>query len=200
MKISVNGLGKRYGFQFVVRDISFEIESCHFMGISGRNGAGKSTLMQMISGYLSPSEGTIGYSINGKNIERNDLYTHIAYAAPYIDLPQRMTTKELFDHYSKFKRTLGNYKHFIDFSELTDQGDKFIENFSSGMQQKVALALTLITDVDLMLFDEPTSYLDSQAKTWFFNKIAELKSQKTIIIASNDKEDFRNCQQIFEIK
>ncbi len=200
MKISVNQLGKRYGFQFVVRDVSFELENCHFMGISGRNGAGKSTLMQMISGYLSPSEGTITYSANGKNIERNDLYTHIAYAAPYIDLPQRMTTKELFDHYSKFKRTLHNYNDFIDFSELTDQGDKFIENFSSGMQQKVALALALITDVDLILFDEPTSYLDSQAKTWFFNKVAALKAQKTIIIASNDKEDFRNCQQIFEIK
>jgi ABC-type multidrug transport system ATPase subunit len=200
MKISVNQLGKRYGFQFVVRDVSFELENFHFMGISGRNGAGKSTLMQMISGYLSPSEGTITYSANGKNIERNDLYSHIAYAAPYIDLPQRMTTKELFDHYSKFKRTLQNYNDFVDFSELTDQGDKFIENFSSGMQQKVALALALITDVDLILFDEPTSYLDSQAKTWFFNKVAALKAQKTIIIASNDKEDFRNCQQIFEIK
>jgi ABC-type multidrug transport system ATPase subunit len=201
VKILVSNLGKRYGFQFVIRKVDFTIDYGEILGLSGRNGAGKSTIMQMVSGYLSPSEGSVRYEVKDQVIERENIYTYISYTAPYIDMPPKLTIEELFSHYKFFKKvSMEHYKEFIEYCEIDDQGDKFIENFSSGMKQKIALGLNLVTLSDLMLFDEPTSYLDSQAKEWFYKKILLQKGQKTVIIASNDSEDFKNCDRIYEIQ
>jgi ABC-type multidrug transport system ATPase subunit len=201
VKILVSNLGKRYGFQFVIRKVDFTIDYGEILGLSGRNGAGKSTIMQMVSGYLSPSEGSVRYEVKDQVIERENIYTYISYTAPYIDMPPKLTIEELFNHYKFFKKvSMEHYKEFIEYCEIDDQGDKFIENFSSGMKQKIALGLNLVTLSDLMLFDEPTSYLDSQAKEWFYKKILLQKGQKTVIIASNDSEDFKNCDRIYEIQ
>jgi ABC-type multidrug transport system ATPase subunit len=201
VKILVSNLGKRYGFQFVIRKVDFTIDYGEILGLSGRNGAGKSTIMQMVSGYLSPSEGSVRYEVKDQVIERENIYTYISYTAPYIDMPPKLTIEELFSHYKFFKKvSMEHYKEFIEYCEIDDQGDKFIENFSSGMKQKIALGLNLVTLSDLMLFDEPTSYLDTQAKEWFYKKILLQKGQKTVIIASNDSEDFKNCDRIYEIQ
>ena len=200
MKVKVDKLGKRYGFQFVVRNINLDIYCGSMLGLSGRNGAGKSTMMQMIAGFLSPSEGTIAYTIDTEEILRESVYKYISYTAPYIELPQRVTIEELLNHYKIFKNvSIEKYEDFLQFCEIEDQNEKFIENFSSGMKQKIALGINLITDAHLSLFDEPTSYLDSHAKDWFYTKLKQIKGQKTIVIASNDQDDFKICDSIYEI-
>lgn len=200
MKITVNNLGKRYGFKFVIRKVNFTVFNGEIFGLSGRNGAGKSTILQMVSGYLSPSEGSITYEINQKSVSRENMYHHLSYTAPYIDLPPKLTIEELFNHYKIFKKTsVEHCNDFLQFCNINEKGDKFIENFSSGMKQKIALGLNLITTSDLVLLDEPTSYLDAHAKEWFYEKLLLQKGTKTIIVASNDKDDFRNCDTLYEI-
>ena len=130
MKILVSNLGKRYGFQFVIRKVDFTIDYGEILGLSGRNGAGKSTIMQMVSGYLSPSEGSVRYEVKDQVVERENIYNYISYTAPYIDMPPKLTIEELFNHYKFFKKvTMKHYKEFIEYCEIDDQGDKFIENF-----------------------------------------------------------------------
>jgi ABC-type multidrug transport system ATPase subunit len=201
MKLEVNNLGKRYNYQFVVRNLNLNVSSGEIAGIAGRNGSGKSTTMQMISGYLTPSEGSVEYWSGNTKIQKDSIYKHLAYAAPYIDLPQKITTKELFDHYTMFKRVcIQSYNEFNSICDLKNTDGKFIANFSSGMKQKIALALALVTDCELLLFDEPTSYLDNFSKSWFLDGIKNFGEGKTIIIASNDTSDFNSCNQIYEIK
>ena len=201
MDIKVSNLGKRYDFQFVVRNLNLNIQSGAAVGIAGRNGSGKSTTMQMLAGYLTPSEGNIEYRIADRKTDRMDLYKHLAYAAPYIDLPQKVTVPELFTHYTKFKKVnLGSYKEFIHFCEMDKTEEKYLTHFSSGMKQKIALALAMITECELLLLDEPTSYLDSHAKAWFLNGLKTFKGGKTTIIASNDVSDFEFCNHVYEIK
>ena len=201
MKLEVNNLGKRYNYQFVVRNLNMNISSGEIAGIAGRNGSGKSTTMQMISGYLTPSEGNLEYFLDNAKIQKENIYKHLAYAAPYIDLPQKVTIKELFDHYIKFKRvSVQSFNEFNRIVDLKHTEEKFIANFSSGMKQKIALALALVTDCELLLFDEPTSYLDNFAKSWFLEGIKNFGKGKTIVIASNDITDFELCNQVHEIK
>ena len=201
MKLVVNNLGKRYNYQFVVRNLNFTVSSGEITGIAGRNGSGKSTTMQMLAGYLTPSEGNVAYFSEKNSIAKESVYQHLAYAAPYIDLPQKVTIHELYDHYTIFKKVeVSSFQEFYAFCDLKNTGDKYIANFSSGMKQKIALGLALVTKCDLVLLDEPTSYLDTFAKSWFMEGIKVFGKEKTIVIASNDASDFELCNQIFEIK
>jgi ABC-type multidrug transport system ATPase subunit len=201
MQIEAKNLGKRFDFQYIVKDISFQIDSGQIFGIKGRNGSGKSTLLKMVSGFLTPSFGEIKYLTKSKEeVKKSDLYKHLSYTAPYIDLPPRLSIEEVLKHYISFKNVyIKDYQEFIQFCDLEDQKDKLIMNFSSGMKQKLALALSLNTQVELLLMDEPTSYLDEYAKSWFYDKLKNFHLDRSILIASNDDADFSFCSDVYEI-
>jgi ABC-type multidrug transport system ATPase subunit len=201
MKIVAEDLGKRFDFTYIIRHLGFEIKSGEVFGISGRNGSGKSTLLKILSGFMTPSSGSVIYErANGQTIDRNELYQYLAYTAPYIDLPQSLYIPELLEHYAVFKDTyITDLNEFLQYSELTLHRDKLVSNLSSGLKTKLALSLALISKAELILFDEPTSYLDNEAKKWFYNRILEKTTNTTIIIASNEPQDFIHCQNIFSI-
>lgn len=191
MKVCCEKLSKNYGFQRIVKEVNATFTEESVTGIGGRNGSGKSTLLKMISGYLSPTSGFISYELGEKNISRNELFRYLSFSAPYIELTPSLTLKETFNHYKAFKPTKDfSYEAFVDFCELPDTKLKQLSVFSSGMKQKINLALALISDLSLLIFDEPTSYLDDEAKKWFYTHLEVTLSKKTIIIASNDNDDF----------
>lgn len=105
--IQASNLSKRYGFQWIIRDQSFELTSKDVHGIAGANGSGKSTMMKILSGYLSQSQGTIKYSINGNTIPVSRIYQYLSLAAPYTDLINEFTLDEMLQFHSKFKKIEG---------------------------------------------------------------------------------------------
>ncbi len=196
--IQASNLSKRYGFQWIIRDQSFELTSKDVHGIAGDNGSGKSTMMKILSGYLSQSQGTIKYSINGNTIPVSRIYQYLSLAAPYTDLINEFTLDEMLQFHSKFKKLRVNvsYSDFEDIIRLKVSRDKNLNQFSSGMKQKIQLALAILSDTPILLMDEPTSFLDKNAKSWFHDMVLKYRNDRLIVIASNDPFDLELCSKL----
>ena len=201
MQIIAEKLCKRYFYQWIIKDLDFVFESGASYAIEGRNGSGKSTLIKMLSGYLSPSSGQLKYTINGVDVNPSRVYKSLTLAAPYTDLIQEFSLKQVFEFHIRFKPFYEpmSYSEFESVIKLKNQGDKQIRFFSSGMKQKVQLALAVLSKSDLLLLDEPTSYLDENAKEWFRSLMAQFQIERTTIIASNDRFDKDLCSNIISL-
>lgn len=202
MEIRLSNISKRYGYQTIIKKINLDIHSGSRIGITGRNGSGKSTLLKTISSYLSPSTGKMEYLSAGKSIKPKAASNQISFCAPYIKVTQEMSLRELFEFQSVFKplKNKISYKDFLDIIELSDPKSKEIRFFSSGMQQKVGLGLGILSESKVLLLDEPTSYLDEHAKSWFTNLLGSSIDGRTLVIASNDAYDFELVDLKYKIE
>ena len=202
MNIQLNNVSKRYMTRWIIKDLNYHFESNKTYAITGMNGSGKSTLMKMISGYLTASKGDISYTHNQNKISRDEVYNHLSIAAPYLELELDFTLREQLDFYQKFKPLVSTYDQIEVLSRtgLKDHLKKPIRQFSSGMQQRVQLMLCLYTDVPCILLDEPTSFLDTKGKDWFYEELAALRSKLLIILASNDEQDVKQCEEVLDLK
>jgi ABC-type multidrug transport system ATPase subunit len=187
MKIVLDKVGRRYNREWIFRNISHSFESKSHTAILGSNGSGKSTLAQVVMGYISPSEGNIKYQIDSE-IAIEKIYKHVAIASPYIDLFEDFTVKESIAFQKNLKPFVNNLSNeqIIDKIELA--GNKAIKYFSSGMKQRVKLALAIMSDAKLLVLDEPTSNLDHKSIDWYQQLIEEFNQDKTILVCSNKQE------------
>jgi len=201
MKLTLQNLSKRYLYDWIIREMNHEFEANTITGINGINGSGKSTLIKLMSGFLSPSEGKILYHLDGQSIDRSDIYQYLSISAPYTDLVQEYDVEEMYLFHTKFKKMRKDLdaKDFLNVVRLSGNKGKQIQYYSSGMKQRLQLAIALFTDSKLLLLDEPTSYLDSENKEWFYNLLQSELADRTIIIASNDLEDFQYCTEVITL-
>ena len=198
MEIQLNNISKRYGYQWIIRECNYHFTAGSIIGISGPNGSGKSTLVKLISSFLSPTSGNIEYKVSDKQVHRNDVYKYLSLVGPYTGLIGEFTMEEQYDFHFKFKEkkdkeTFNDFKIWLDL-DIHDQ--KRIMDYSSGMNQRLQLGLALKSLTPLLLLDEPSSFLDGNAKKWFYDKLKLRNTDRTVIIASNDPEDFIQCSVI----
>jgi ABC-type multidrug transport system ATPase subunit len=201
LNIKVNHLSKRYNFQPIIHDFTFDFHSNQCYAIKGRNGTGKSTLIHLLSGYLSPSSGEIIYTHDGKEITRKQIFKHLSISSPYCTLIDDFSLIENYNYYKKFKSLQMdcNYSELLELLEWKDPKDKPYEKFSSGMKQKASVLFSFLADTSLMFLDEPTSYMDRSAKQWYKDNFIKFNKNKLIIIASNDEADFIDVNEIIEL-
>ena len=200
MHLELNRISKRYGYQWILRDLDLEISSGSILGINGLNGSGKSTLIKIISGFLSPSDGMIIHSIDNKKINIADVYKSVSWVAPYLSLTDNYTIEEMYNIQAKFKRMkTESFLEFIDVIDLAEHQLKYIKDFSSGMQQRLQLGLAILSDTPLLLLDEPTSFLDSNAISWYHTILQKHINGRTVVIASNDSGDLEECNESVDV-
>ena len=200
MNISLNNISKRYGYQWILRDLDLEISSGSLLGVNGRNGSGKSTLIKILSGFLSPSDGKIIHSIDDKIVKIADVYKSVSWVAPYLSLTDNYTIEEMYNIQAKFKRMkTESFKEFLDLIDLASHQNKYIKDFSSGMQQRLQLSLAILSDTPLLLLDEPTSYLDAYSIAWYHELLQKHLANRTVIIASNDEGDLAECNSSIDV-
>ena len=195
MNLRLNNIGKRYNYQWIFRELSLDIKSPSVLAIKGSNGSGKSTLMSILSGYQAPSEGIIEWSDDISNaIDSDKIFQFISWCSPATELPEEFTLIEMIEFQSKFKPWLNgiNTSKIIEITLLEAQSNQPISSFSTGMKQRLKVALALLADVKIVLLDEPTSNLDEWGIGWFKNLIQQYASNRIIIIASNMQHDFIN--------
>lgn len=201
MEIELVNLSKRFGYQWILKGVNANFAENEITGISGRNGSGKSTLIKLVSGIMTPSSGEVRYIQNKSLIAPADFFKHFSWVAPYTDLIQEFTLQEMFYFHGKFKpMSVHTFADFLMALEWQDTKEKQIRFFSSGMKQKLQLALALLSQTQVILLDEPTSYLDKQAKHWFSDLLQKNRSGRTVVISSNDSFDLRLCQKICNIE
>ncbi len=198
MKIVLENISKRYTTQWILKKISHEFNSGVIHSIQGRNGSGKSTLMQILSTKLSPTLGKREYyKGNQKITESEDLPFQISFAAPYIFPLEDLSIKELFSFHNTFRsmREGMDYSSFLEVMKYPYKEDQLIKYFSSGMKQRLSLAMAILTQSEIILLDEPTSYLDLEAKKWYHDLLIKWQKGSTVIISTNDKEDLKECTE-----
>ena len=200
MHIALSKISKRYGYQWILRDLDLEILSGSVLGVNGLNGSGKSTLIKILSGFLSPSDGKITHTVDSKMIKISDVYKSVSWVAPYLSLTDNYTIEEMYNLQAKFKRMkTESFKEFINIVDLAEHQNKYIKDFSSGMQQRLQLGLAILSDTPLLLLDEPTSYLDSNAVAWYHDLLQKHMNGRTVVIASNDAGDLQECTDNIDV-
>lgn len=190
MHITLENISKRYDSGWVLRDINENIPSGTRLAILGPNGSGKSTLFQIISGYLSPTKGKVSYQSDSGSIAKDKIYKYLAISTAYGELDEELTALELFQHYSVFRDMhIKDADEFIESADLSKFKNKQVKNYSSGMKQRLSLAFAFNLVSDVLLLDEPTSFLDKGKKNWYKERLTSLGKDKTVIVATNDMND-----------
>lgn len=198
MKINLTNIGKRYNHHWIFRKVGYEFSSENAYVILGSNGSGKSTLLQLIAGSLSASEGSIAYYHNSVQVPDEQIYSRVSIAAPYIDLIEAYTLEEIINFHFQFKQFYPgiNAKKFIDVIDLPAVQNKPLKEFSSGMKQRVKLALAILSDTPLLLLDEPSVNLDKKGVEWYNLLMNTYRSNRLVIICSNrQKEEYGFCNK-----
>jgi len=193
--IRLEYISKRYGFEWIFKQINYQFEPGGQYAIVGPNGSGKSTLLKIISGGLVPTAGKVLFSIPHKRIvDEVDVAKEITYAAPYISLIEDFTLSELYDFHASFKEMLTDSKEeFMEIAQLGIHQHKFIKNFSSGMKQRLKLALAFLTASQTIILDEPTTNFDAKAVEWYLSLVEKYAKDRILIIGSNQDYEYQFC-------
>jgi ABC-type multidrug transport system ATPase subunit len=201
--ITLNNIGKKFRDQWIFRNVSLEISKGEKIAITGHNGSGKSTFLQLLSGYISQSEGTITWLGTENPIPAEDIHHHLSLASPYLELIEEFTLEENVIFYSRYKKIQKNISTplLMEKAGLADARLKQVKNFSSGMKQRCKLALAFMADTPLLLIDEPLSNLDAAGYEWYRNMIDGLDEDRTVILCSNQvKEETYFCNRVVNIE
>ncbi len=187
--INVTGLSKRYGTHLAVNDVSFNIEKGEVIGFLGPNGAGKSTIMNILTGYLSLTQGKV--TIDGFDILENpeEAKKRIGYLPEIPPLYVDMKVREYLNFIYDLKKVKFPKKPHIDevlkLVKIDHVQNRLIKNLSKGYRQRVGFAQALIGNPDVLILDEPTVGLDPNQIIEIRNLISRLGKNHTIILSSH---------------
>jgi len=207
MTIKINQLTKRYNYQVIFKNIDYTFEDGSTYAVLGPNGSGKSTLLKVLSGFLTPSKGSVNYhkkntqNTQNTQIENSEVYNQINYAAPYIQLIEDFTLDELLQFHFTFRKLLAsiNLEEFKNILQLKKVKGKFLNEYSSGMKQRVKLALALLTDSNIVLLDEPLTNLDEAGAKWYNHLVEQYLNNRLLIVASNRLDEYVFCKEQLNI-
>ena len=188
--IEVKDLVKRYGSHTAVDHLSFTIEKGKIYGFLGPNGAGKSTTMNMITGYIASTEGTV--KIDGHDIleEPEEAKKCIGYLPEQPPLYFDMTVLEYMRFVADLKKIPKKEKEsmieeVMDMVKISDMKNRLIKNLSKGYKQRVGLAQAILGYPEVIILDEPTVGLDPKQIIEIRNLIRDLKKKHTVILSSH---------------
>lgn len=202
MQIIIENLGKKFRNEWIFRRLNHTFESGNAYAITGANGSGKSTLLQVISQFIPANEGEIRFLNNKSIIGIDNIYKHIAFSSPLLELIEDFTLLELVQFHQKLKPFDNELtcQQFIEKIDLQNQKNKQIKFFSSGMRQKVKLGLCLFSNAEVLFLDEPGTNLDQNTKNWFLENIKLIINKKLVILASNDPFEYSFTTSIIDIQ
>lgn len=187
MEIRLTNIGKQFNREWIFRNLTCTFPSGSISAIAGRNGSGKSTLLQVIAGSLAATEGTVDFVDQETIITPDRHFRQLAIVAPYMELVEEFTLPEMIRFHFSFKTFLkgNNPKTLLDRLGFSSIQSKPIRNFSSGMKQRVKLALAFMSNVPLLLLDEPSMNLDHEGIEWYHRLLVDLRDCRTVVICSN---------------
>jgi len=192
MQISLAEACKRFNKEWIFKNLNFQFEAGKHYALVGNNGSGKSTLLQIIAGYSSLTKGSIDWS----PCDANNIYEQISFAAPYLELVEEFTAAEQFEFQAQFKpiqKELSTEK-ILELIGLKNAAHKQIRYYSSGMKQRLKLALAIFSDCPILLLDEPCSNLDKEGYALYDTLIKDFAMHKLIIVGSNDPAEYHFCK------
>jgi len=202
MRITLQNVSKSFGREHVIRDLSHVFEPGSRTALLGPNGSGKSTLLQLIGGISIPTRGTVTHEHDGPTVDPDLVYRHISIAAPYMSLYEELSLRETITSHKRFKPLRGalTAEEVARIALLDKHMGKPVRDLSSGMKQRLKLALAVLSDTSLLLLDEPTSNLDNDGSAWFRDLLTKNLDARTLVVASNRQaEETFACDRSVEV-
>lgn len=185
--LKVRGLTKRYGETTVVSDLSFEIGAGEVVGFLGPNGAGKSTTLRMITGFLSPTAGSV--TIAGVDVSEDPIAARASfgYMPEGVPLYPELRVSEYLKHRAELKGvfTRGAAEAALERAGVLDAQSRIIGQLSKGYRQRVGIADALLGDPQLLILDEPTSGLDPNQIRHVRELIRSFAGEKTVFLSTH---------------
>ncbi len=203
--IEVKNVTKKYGNFIAVDNVSFTVNDGEVVGFLGPNGAGKSTTMNMITGFIEPTEGTI--EVNGYDILKQPLKAKkkIGYMPEGVPLYNELTVKEFVTFMAELKRVPRKERKekvakVLYEVGIEDVSNKLIRNLSRGYKQRVSMAGALIGNPEVIILDEPTVGLDPKQITEIRQLIKKLGKKHTVILSSHILSEISQiCEKVIII-
>jgi len=188
--IEINNLVKRYGDIKAVNGISFTVNDGEVLGFLGPNGAGKSTTMNIITGYLSSTSGTVKVNEHDILEEPEEAKKCIGYLPEMPPLYFDMTVLEYLNFICDLKKVPKKERkeqlaRILAMVKITDMADRLIGNLSKGYKQRVGIAQALVGNPDILILDEPTVGLDPNQILEIRKLIRRLAEHHTVILSSH---------------
>ncbi|MDK2951678.1 MAG: type transport system ATP-binding protein [Kosmotogales bacterium] len=188
--LKVTDLKKRYGEVRAVDGISFEVKKGDVLAILGPNGAGKSTTVEMIEGLRKKDSGEIEYFGEKPVHITKEVKERMGVQLQKSAFLDNLTVKETLEFFGGLYKKALKSSELIDMMSLGEKQKSKVKNLSGGQLQRLAVAVSIVNDPDIVFLDEPTTGLDPQARRMLWEKIENLKVQgKTVIITTHYMEE-----------
>ena len=209
LSLSLNAVIKRYNNRPVFAPVSFEVSSGNILALTGANGSGKSTLLKIIAGVTSPTKGDCIWStgeeslstpkdLKGREVRNmpRELQKMLGFVSPYLELYNELTAVEHVQFVAELKEKSVSAESAVSelisfgLDEAIAKSNRVVKQYSSGMQQRVRLAMAFICEPKVLLLDEPSSNLDEIGIQILFSRIEKSAgSGAVVIIATNDERE-----------
>ena len=201
MRITFSDAGKRFNRDWIFRHFTYSFLPGQRYAITGANGSGKSTLLQVISGSMAINEGKVQWQTNAEPLAEEKIFKHLSLTAPYLEIIEEMTATEFLLFHHRFKQLQPHLSiaDILGRVGLQKAADKQVRYYSSGMKQRLKLAQAIFSATPLLLLDEPATNLDTAGIDLYQRLIDEFGTGKTIIVSSNDKNEYAFCNNIISI-
>ncbi|PWJ44808.1 ABC transporter ATP-binding protein [Sediminitomix flava] len=194
IQIHAENIGKRFGRNWIFKNLDYTFEAGNSYAITGSNGSGKTTFIRSLAGILPLSKGKISYHLDQSEIHPDDIHKYLSLSGPYTEVIEEFSLLELIHFYQNFKPLQVTPEELIEIMELKHSKKKAIKDFSSGMKQKLKLGLAFFGFDQILILDEPTSNLDHQNIEWYHQQIENIdRSNKIILICSNQPYEYDFC-------
>lgn len=195
--IQVQNASKRFHHEWIFKNLNLDLSAGDTIAITGGNGSGKSTLLKCLSGAIPLTSGAIQYQSGTTQIVEEQWFRSLALATPYLELPEEFTLSEVLSFHFQFKNPLQKRSNaeILEVLGLEKHKSKTLSQFSSGMKQRVKLALAIFSEVPFLLLDEPTTNLDKQGVTWYLDLIQQFTPNRIVMICSNDPREYDFCEK-----
>jgi ABC-type multidrug transport system ATPase subunit len=199
--IILSGVSRRFNRQWLFKEVSASFKSGDRVAVLGSNGSGKSSLTSIISGYLSPSAGTVTWVQNNIEIPSNQWWKELSWCSPALELPTLLTIKEVAQLYRDMRGFIFDHsiEEIIAISGLTRHQDKPLSQLSSGMRQRIKLLLAFYTKSSVLILDEPTAHLDASSILWYQEHLSKCAHPLIFIASNHDDNEILGCNKKIEI-
>ncbi|MGM0651506.1 MAG: ABC transporter ATP-binding protein [Bacillota bacterium] len=192
MHLKIIGLTKAYQRKPVLTDLSWLLVKGVINVVTGPNGSGKSTLLKLLSGLEKPNKGKIVLTMDDTVIDPPALTNYVGLTSPELNLYGQLTALENLEFFSDLRgmsKSMQGLNNLLERVQLTRNTKLPVSVYSSGMKQRLKIALALLHEPPILLLDEPTATLDQDGKE-LVNKIIKEQAEKGIVlIATNDSAE-----------
>lgn len=197
LSLQVQNASKRFHREWIFKNLDLELFAGDAIAITGGNGSGKSTLLKCLSGAIPLSQGRIEYRMGTTLLAEESWFRSLAIATPYLELPEEFKLKEVLTFHFQFKKALNQLttQEILAILGLEKHQSKSISEFSSGMKQRVKLALAIFSEVPLLFLDEPTTNLDKQGVNWYLELLQQYAQNRILVICSNEPREYEFCEK-----